>query len=311
MTRRTAANMDDTKISIIIPVYNAEAYLPECLDSCLNQTLRDIEIICVDDCSTDASGEIMRKYARMDSRITVIAHETNKKQGAARNTGMRAARGEYVWFVDSDDYIAREACQLLHDTATEQNVDMVCFNGINVVQTSDSATKLSWSWYYTDWPKNTVLNPAEAPESLRGYFSVSPCHYITRRTFLEGFSFREGCFYEDTDFTLILFSSARSVFCIAYTAYYRRVHPGSTMQSPMTAKKKDDRRKVAVALRTYAEENSVRKDHFLYAFYKNNATLPQKMLCEGMLLLRKLPAFLKKLRSVSPAGSQNPPPDDR
>ena len=304
--------MESIKISIIIPVYNVEKYLSECLDSCINQTMREIEIICVDDCSTDSSGKILQNYARMDSRVKVIMHETNKKQGAARNTGLKYATGEYVWFIDSDDYIALEACQLLYDTATKKSVDMVCFNGINVVMDSGSTKKLAYSEYYTDWPKNRILNPAENYESLCGYFSVSPCHYITRRTFLAQFSFREGCYYEDTDFTLILFASAKSVFCIAYTAYYRRITPGSTMQSPMTAQKKNDRQKVSVALRSYIEKNNIQKDHFLYRFYKNNSTLKQKAFSEQSIFFEKMCNMLQKWgrlgRFILKLASKNPPP---
>ena len=97
--------MIEPKISIIIPVYNVEKYLRECLDSCINQTLADIEIICVDDCSPDNSIKILEEYQAKDYRIKIFRHEKNKNLGAARNTGIQNAIGEYVWFVDSDDYI--------------------------------------------------------------------------------------------------------------------------------------------------------------------------------------------------------------
>ena len=97
--------MSDPKISIIIPVYNVEKYLRECLDSCVNQTLENIEIICVDDASPDNSIKILEEYQAKDSRIRIFRHEENKNLGAARNTGLANATGEYVWFVDSDDYI--------------------------------------------------------------------------------------------------------------------------------------------------------------------------------------------------------------
>ena len=125
--------MIEPKISIIIPVYNVEKYLRECLDSCINQTLADIEIICVDDCSPDNSIKILEEYQAKDYRIKIFRHEKNKNLGAARNTGIQNAIGEYVWFVDSDDYIDTKACQILYDAIKEFNVDMLCFSALKFV----------------------------------------------------------------------------------------------------------------------------------------------------------------------------------
>lgn len=95
------------KISVVIPVYNVEKYLKECLDSIINQTLSDVEIICVDDGSTDSSLEILREYAEKDSRIKIIQQE-NQYAGVARNNGMKVATGEYLHFMDSDDFLVDE-----------------------------------------------------------------------------------------------------------------------------------------------------------------------------------------------------------
>ena len=99
-------------VSIIIPVYNAEKYLRRCLDSVCGQTLDDIEIICVDDGSTDNSLKILKEYEEKDKRITVL-HQENKGQSIARNQGLRISAGEYVWFVDADDYLESNACETL------------------------------------------------------------------------------------------------------------------------------------------------------------------------------------------------------
>lgn len=98
------------KLSIVIPVYNTAIYLKECLESIINQTYSEIEIICVDDCSPDNSAEIIKEYAAKDSRIKYIKHTENKFQGGARNTGINAAEGSYITFVDSDDYMADKSC---------------------------------------------------------------------------------------------------------------------------------------------------------------------------------------------------------
>lgn len=111
-------------VSIIVPMYNVEKYLHQCIDSLINQTLRDIEIILVDDGSPDKCGEIADDYAKLDSRIQVV-HQQNQGLGPARNTGLRVARGEYVGFVDSDDYVKPKMFEHLYQVAQEGNFDIV------------------------------------------------------------------------------------------------------------------------------------------------------------------------------------------
>ena len=117
------------KLSIVIPVYNTAVYLKECLDSIINQTYSNIEIICVDDCSPDNSAEIIKEYAAKDNRIKYIKHSENKKQGAARNTGIDAATGKYITFIDSDDYLndkyVYEKCISLME---KNNADIITFS---------------------------------------------------------------------------------------------------------------------------------------------------------------------------------------
>ena len=116
-------NIDYTpKVSVIIPVYNTEKYLRECLDSVINQTLKEIEIICVDDGSTDSSLEILKEYANKDNRFTIITQQ-NLHAGVARNAGLAVAKGEYVSFLDSDDWfelkILEETTKILKETDSE------------------------------------------------------------------------------------------------------------------------------------------------------------------------------------------------
>ncbi|HOJ63253.1 MAG TPA: glycosyltransferase [Spirochaetota bacterium] len=115
----------DIKVSIIVPVYNVENYIRRCLESLINQTLREIEIILIDDCSTDNSGKICDEYAKIDPRIDVIHNEKNIKQGLSRNKGIEIARGEYIGFVDSDDYVDLDFYEKLYDCAIKDNYDIV------------------------------------------------------------------------------------------------------------------------------------------------------------------------------------------
>lgn len=111
------------KVSIIVPVYNVEKYIRCCLDSLVNQTMSNIEIICINDGSTDNSLEILEEYAKKDDRIKIINQE-NKKQGAARNRGIEIAQGEFIGFVDSDDWVDLDYFEKLYTTALEYQSDV-------------------------------------------------------------------------------------------------------------------------------------------------------------------------------------------
>ena len=116
-----------TKLSIIIPVFNTdEKYLRECLDSVIRQTMQEIEIICVNDGSTDGSLDILNEYSKKDSRIIVIDKE-NAGVSVARNYGIDRASGEYIMFLDSDDYFLPEACQTVYETVCAENSDLGIF----------------------------------------------------------------------------------------------------------------------------------------------------------------------------------------
>lgn len=114
------------KVSVIVPVYNLKQYIPRCIDSLQSQTLEDIEIIIIDDGSTDGSAEICDQYADEDSRIRVL-HKKNEGLSAARNVGVRMARANYIMFADGDDWVEPEFCELPYRAATENNVEVVCF----------------------------------------------------------------------------------------------------------------------------------------------------------------------------------------
>ena len=119
--------MNNDLISVIIPVYNVEQYLRRCLDSVINQTYKNLEIILIDDGSTDNGGKICDEYALKDNRIKVI-HKENGGVALARNAGLDIAKGEYIGFVDSDDYIAKDMYELLYNLLIENKVEVSCCN---------------------------------------------------------------------------------------------------------------------------------------------------------------------------------------
>ena len=130
-----------SKVSVIIPVYNTEKYLPKCLDSICNQTLKDIEIVCVNDCSTDGSLAILQEYAKNDNRIKLINFTKNKGAAAARNAGIDAAIGEYIGFVDSDDFVDLDFYEKLYVKAQETAADIVKSN--LMIEEADETHKFS------------------------------------------------------------------------------------------------------------------------------------------------------------------------
>ncbi len=147
--------MSSPKISIIIPVYNVEKYLKDCMDSVVNQTYKDIEIICVNDCSADNSLDILNEYAEKDSRIIVINKPVNQGLLSARKTGVAAANGEYIIFLDSDDYIKADLCKFIADITQKYDNDIIQFN-IDVKNYSGEDKNVLWLRDALQ-PKNVVL----------------------------------------------------------------------------------------------------------------------------------------------------------
>ena len=136
--------MNQPKVSVIIPVYNTEKYLRECLDSVVNQTLRDIEIICVDDCSEDGSRAILKEYAARDERIRPLFYEKRCSASQARKDGVMMARGQYILFVDSDDALACNACEELAAEMDVRGVDMLHFGIILDAEPQIEESKLKF-----------------------------------------------------------------------------------------------------------------------------------------------------------------------
>ena len=258
--------MSEPKISIIIPVYNVEKYLRDCLDSCINQTLENIEIICVDDCSPDNSIKILEEYQAKDSRIKIFRHKENKNLGAARNTGLQNATGEYVWFVDSDDYIDTKACQVLYDAIKAFDVDILCFSALRFSE-KDSVQTFHYSSFFQGIQINKTYHPKNSWKEIKfTNLNVTAWAYLTQRTVLQNFRFREGVWHEDTDFTPILLASANSFCYIPYSAYFQRTNPESITQTTMSQKRLEDLIKALESLNDFAVNNKIKKDHFLYRY---------------------------------------------
>ena len=133
-------------VSIIVPCYNVEAFIDECLTSLTNQTLREIEIICIDDASIDNTLAKLNEWRERDPRIVVIHQDKNQRQGAARNKGIAVAKGEYIGFVDADDWIESDMYSVMMNKASKQDADVVCCDVIwNYPASTDNHAELDMS----------------------------------------------------------------------------------------------------------------------------------------------------------------------
>ena len=222
-------------ISIIIPVYNVEEYLRECVDSVINQTYENLEIILVDDGSTDLSGKICDEYAEKDNRISVV-HQQNGGLSVARNTGFVNALGEYVYFLDSDDYIDQNTIETLLSIAEKDNSDIVFFDAISFADTNDFTVKQNYirkNKYQSDKGINVFNKMIKNKE----FHSAVPLLLIKRRFLIDcGVAFIPDILYEDMIFTYQIFCKANIVSQCTKAFYHRRYRKNSIMTSSKTTK---------------------------------------------------------------------------
>ena len=224
------------KVSVIIPVYNVENYLAECLDSIINQTEKDIEIICVEDCSTDSSLEILREYEKKDDRIVILQNEVNSGLSVTRNNGLSVAKGEYVLFVDSDDFIEQTLLETTLKYASD--VDMVCFNYKEY--NPQNIGNFSHNYLIGDGLYSNEKYFVESAE--KNSFIVVAVSKLYRRGFLiqNNLRFEPGMLYEDNLFYLQCVLKAKNIYSINEPLYIYRIRQYSIMTKKLQPKNVND-----------------------------------------------------------------------
>ena len=208
------------EISVIVPVYNVEPYLKRCLNSIIEQSLKKIEIILIDDGSTDRSGLICDEYAKIDSRITVI-HQKNGGLSSARNIGIKLAKGDYIMFVDSDDYVMIDYCKLPFEIAKEKNADIVLFPFFYV---GKNKNKL-------DDEEDGFKSKQEAFDIILKKAGVNAWSKLYRRCLFDDVKFPEGFYYEDNATTYKLILNADRIYYTNNRLYYYCFREGSITSS--------------------------------------------------------------------------------
>ena len=223
--------LNSVGISVVIPVYNVEDYLEECLDSVVNQTFKNIEIICVNDGSTDNSLNILNKYSKKDSRIKIINQE-NSGVSHARNKGLEVSRGNYVCFLDSDDYLELNALQEVHNISEINSLDICLFKLINF----DEKTHKQFTEEYFDMSflkkkyGTEVFNHEKIGKDIF-WISVTPHSKLFRRNVISQLKFPEGLIYEDNVFFTQAMLKAKRVLLYDKYLYNRRIRLNSITHS--------------------------------------------------------------------------------
>lgn len=231
----------EKKISIIIPVYNVEKYLVECLDSVITQSLQEIEIICVNDGSTDMSGDILSEYAEKDNRIVII-NKSNGGLSSARNAGLSISTGKYILFLDSDDYLyTSEVLSVLYQKAEESSLDQLFFDA-EVVFENDKVRKKNSNYITYYKRKNNYTNVVTGKDLFCSFqanwdFKPNACMQLFLRKFLtdNNLTFCENMLHEDEVFTLECVTLSKKAAYINFICLTRRIRDNSIMTTSQKA----------------------------------------------------------------------------
>ncbi len=238
--------MSQIKVSVIVPVYNIESYLPECVESLLAQSLSEIEIILVDDGSTDKSGDICEAFAQKSSKVSVI-HQKNRGLSAARNAGLKYAQGSYIGFVDGDDWVSPEMYKQLYECAVRNESQLAVCRYEEVYEYPQRECMGEKEINLTSW------------EAQREFFlrkiSESVCDKLFAAELWKDVSFIEGEINEDTSVVYCMLEKANRITDIQKTLYYYRKRDGSITRSGYSEKFHSVEKHLAVIDRRIRQSN--------------------------------------------------------
>jgi heptose III glucuronosyltransferase len=225
--------MPELKLSIIIPFYNVEKYITQCLESIYSQDIpeSEYEVICVNDCSPDNSREIVLEYQKNHPNLILLEHDKNKMLGAARNTGLLVARGKYIWFIDSDDYIKENILGKLLKIAEENDLEILHFNSLQF--TDEGEFSNNEVFFPSDTDVITGIDFLNSPLVSYWKKSVTAWTKIYSTDFLRknDLFFPESVFFEDNVHTLKALLLASRFQYVSDCIYYWRINPESIMNS--------------------------------------------------------------------------------
>ena len=219
-------------VSIIIPVYNAEKYLERCLESVINQTYKNLEIILIDDGSKDSSGDICDNYVKIDKRIKVY-HKQNGGLSSARNMGLMKAKGSYIYFLDSDDTIDKVCIDEMYNASIDNQCDIVISPYINIKEGAEKP------YFKTSNSKSMNVKDTLKEMLLSNYFDVSACGKLYKKNIVNNIEFPIGMLCEDNGTTYKFIMEAKKIYYINKPFYKYYINSNSIMTGEFNFKKYD------------------------------------------------------------------------
>lgn len=265
--------MNEIAVSVIVPVYNVEKYLARCLDTLINQRLNNIEIICVNDGSTDNSARVLDEYSKNDSRIIVI-NQQNGGLSVARNTGMKYAKGEYIGFVDSDDWVDLDFYEKLYNAAIRNECDIAVADFIRQ-HPKRKKKRLNIK------EEKVYETPEDKYLACKTYREGCVWNKIYKTEFLKEIKleFVPGMYYEDRDFTVRSLYYSKKLVTVPDTYYDYFVNPKSIVKSSSSNKLKNEHYVlVRQQVLQFIKDNNINVPDGLYKAEKHNFKLFGKTL---------------------------------
>lgn len=226
--------MNNIKLSIIVPVYNVEKYLIKCLDSLVNQTFEDVEIILVEDCSTDGSKKICEDYCNRNKKIKLIKHDRNCGLSEARNSGLKVAKGEYITFVDSDDWVDIDMYEIMMNSIIATGADMAICGFKEIFNKNTKISKVS--------ERDIVVTSEEALKMyFRAQITANSWNKIYKKVIFDdnNIMFQVGKFAEDQYPTFLSIFYSKSICLVSDTKYYYNRRNESLTTSNLSNKNYD------------------------------------------------------------------------
>lgn len=284
-------------VSVIVPVYNTSKFLPDCLDSLINQTFKDIEIICVNDGSTDNSLEILNNYAQKDSRIKIISQK-NKGLSGARNTGIENINGEYTLFVDSDDWIDLNFIEKLHNAICETGADI---SAASIIRINKNLKK-----YRVEYKKQETFDSLEDKINI---CNIPKCCYVWNKLYkseiIKAHKFQTGIFFEDIVWTPPVLKDSGILVTVPEINYYYRANSASIVKKKQSAQKQRDSYNAKKNIIKFFETNNLhinKKDKTItksIIYLSNFVFLKVKEYDETelFLLFGCIPVYKKKIKT--------------
>lgn len=280
------------KVSVIVPIYNVEKYLDNCVQSILRQTYRNLEIILVDDGSPDGCPQMCDRYAGQDGRIRVI-HKENGGLGDARNAGVREAAGKYLLFVDSDDRIREDLVSITVEAAEKAQADLVIFD-----YAGETPERKQTDLFTFDFPEDRVFCAKDEPAVIMR--TCSAVNKLFRREFWEksGMSFPAGRYYEDLATIPKLLTQAERIVYKKEILYYYLAREGSITHSSDFSRNYADRTRAVDEVLAFFQERGLDKTYrneLEYLVFENTWFVPSK----EIVLNDRKSIYLEKFREYS------------